>query len=142
MVEQGGGHILVDERDLWPDGRFVTTHLIVSTAYLERNPDLVRRLLEGHVEATTFVNEEPDEARAVVAAAISELTGTNLEAGLVERAWANLTFTNDPIAASLTESARRAESQGLLEPVDLAGIHDLELLNEVLVAAGEAEIAP
>ena len=32
MVEEGNGHVLVDERDLWPDGEFVTTHLIVATA--------------------------------------------------------------------------------------------------------------
>ncbi len=30
MVEEGGGHVLVDEADLWPDGEFVTTHLIVA----------------------------------------------------------------------------------------------------------------
>ena len=35
LVQEGGGHVLVDEADLWPDGRFVTTHLLVRTAYLE-----------------------------------------------------------------------------------------------------------
>src|SRR5256885_1100236 len=29
LVLERGGHVLVNEKDLWPDGRFVTTHLIV-----------------------------------------------------------------------------------------------------------------
>ena len=42
------------------------------------------------------------------------------------------TFTADPIASSLQKSAKDAEAVGLLEPVDLKGIYDLTLLNEVL----------
>ena len=44
MVEEAGGHILVDERDLWPEGRFVTTHLMVATEFLDAHPDVVKRL--------------------------------------------------------------------------------------------------
>ena len=29
-LSKAGGHVLVDERDLWPDGKYVTTHLIVT----------------------------------------------------------------------------------------------------------------
>ena len=41
LVLEGGGHVLVDERDLWPDGEFVTTHLIVETGFLEDQPEVV-----------------------------------------------------------------------------------------------------
>jgi NitT/TauT family transport system substrate-binding protein len=37
----------------------------------------------------------------------------------------------------LKESAAHAEEVGLLKPVDLKGIYDLKLLNEVLKKAGE-----
>ena len=57
MIEEGGGHVLVDERDLWPDGKFVTTHLIVATEFLNAHPDVVKGLLEGQVAANQFVNE-------------------------------------------------------------------------------------
>jgi NitT/TauT family transport system substrate-binding protein len=42
MVEEAGGHVLVNEADLWRDGQFVTTHLIVATSFLEEHPDVVR----------------------------------------------------------------------------------------------------
>ncbi len=47
MVEEGGGRVLVNEADLWPDGDFVTTHLIVATEFLEEHPDVVKRLDRG-----------------------------------------------------------------------------------------------
>ena len=31
LVNEGGGKVLVDEATLWPDGKYVTTHLIVAT---------------------------------------------------------------------------------------------------------------
>jgi sulfonate transport system substrate-binding protein len=140
MVEEGGGHILVDERDLWPEGRFVTTQLIVATEFLEAHPDVVKHLLEGQVEANQFVNENPDEAQQAVATAIGELTGSELDPAILAAAWKNLEFTNDPIATSLAESAAHAEEVGLLDPVELDGIYDLSALNEVLSAEGMDEI--
>ncbi|HEX2193638.1 MAG TPA: ABC transporter substrate-binding protein [Candidatus Limnocylindria bacterium] len=137
MVEEAGGHVLVDEAELWPDGDFVTTHLIVATQFLEDHPDVVKDLLVGQVEANGFVNAEPEESQRMVRQAIAELTGSELDADVVAAAWDKLTFTNDPIASSLAESAADAQALGLLEERSFDGIYDLTLLNEVLVAAGE-----
>ena len=140
MVQEGGGHVLVDERELWPNGEFVTTHLIVATQFLDEHPDVVKRLLEGHVAANEFINDHPEEAQQIVATAIHDLTDADLPEGTLAAAWANLTFTVDPIASSLATSAEHATTLGLLEPVELDGIYVLGPLNEVLAAAGEPEV--
>ncbi len=140
MIEEAGGTILVDERDLWPDGEYVTTHLIVRTAFLEKHPDVVKRLLEGHVAATRFVNDQPADAQATVVESIETITGSPLSADVVSAAWENLAFTDDPIAASLQESAEDAQALGFLESSDLDGIYDLTLLNEALEADGQLAI--
>jgi NitT/TauT family transport system substrate-binding protein len=136
MVQEAGGHVLVDEADLWPDGEFVTTHLIVATSFLEQHPDAVKNLLEAQVEANDFVNDQPDESQEIVRNAIAELTGVELDAGIVAAAWDRLTFTNDPIAASLAQSAGHAQELGLLDQRSFDGIYDLTLLNEVLAEGG------
>lgn len=141
MVDQAGGHVLVDERDLWPEGRFVTTHLIVATTFLNEHPDVVKNLLEGQVAATEFVNDNPQVAQQIVAAAIGELTGSEVDPDILADAWDSMEFTNDPIASSLTESAAHAVELGLIDDVDLDGIYVLGLLNEVLSAAGKEPIA-
>jgi NitT/TauT family transport system substrate-binding protein len=135
LVLEGGGSVLVDERSLWPDGRFVTTHVVVRTAFLRERPELVERFLRAHVRAVDFLNAEPAKARDVVNAAIGRLTGKPLPAAVLSRAWESLSFTLDPIADSLRRSARDAAAVGLLEPVELDGIHELGALNEILASA-------
>jgi len=62
LVHEAGGRILVDERNLWPNGQFLTTELIVSTKFLQSHPDLVKRWLKAHVELTEWINKNPSPA--------------------------------------------------------------------------------
>jgi NitT/TauT family transport system substrate-binding protein len=140
MIVEGGGSILVDERDLWPDGAFVTAHLVVATRFLEEHPGALKRLLEGHVQATEYVLANPREAQQAVGEAITEITGGTLPAPILAAAWENLTFTVDPIASSLLQSAANAKAVGLLDSDDLEGIYALDLLDEVLAAAGATPV--
>jgi NitT/TauT family transport system substrate-binding protein len=140
-----GGHVLVDERDLWPDGAYVTTHVLVRTEFLATHPDVVKRFLHGHLEATDLVNRDPERARTVVAEGIAQITGSAVAPELLARAWPNLTFTVDPIATSLQKSAADAHALGFLDGYDpntgLPGIYDLTLLNSVLGEAGRPAIS-
>jgi NitT/TauT family transport system substrate-binding protein len=140
MVD-AGGHVLVDERDLWPDSQYVTTLLVVRTVYLDAHPGAVHGLLTGLLASTDYVNQHPTDAQADVAAAITSITGSSLSTGVIAQAWPNLTFTVDPIAASLQKSAAQAHALGFIDTDDLTGIFDLEPLNDVLAAAGRPEIS-
>lgn len=140
LVLEGGGHVLVDETELWPNGQFVTTHLLARTGFLEDNPGLVRRFLEGHLAALDAIEADSAAAQTTVLDAIEAISGTRLSEEVIAAAWENLTFTWDPIASSLAESAEDASAVGLLEPVDLAGIHALDILNELLAERGEEEV--
>jgi NitT/TauT family transport system substrate-binding protein len=140
LVQEGGGKVLVDERTLWPGGKFVTTHLIVRTKFLKEHPDAVRRLVEGQVQANDLVNSNPAEAQRLVNQAITTITGKGIAPAVLEASWKNLEFTDDPIASSLTASADHARDVGLLGKVDLKGIYDLTLLNQVLAATSQPEV--
>jgi NitT/TauT family transport system substrate-binding protein len=139
-ISKAGAHVLVDERDLWPNGRYVTTQLIVRTAFLQAHPDLARALLEAQVEANDAVNADGAAAQQVVAQQLKAITGSAIDPQILASAWQNLVFTNDPIASSLLTSAQRAEKLGLLEDVSLEGLYDLTLLNQVLAEKGESPV--
>jgi sulfonate transport system substrate-binding protein len=141
LVQEGGGHVLVDEADLWPEGQFVTTHLIVRTDYLEENPQNVKALIEGLLDAIDVANDDPEAAQTTTNDGIEEITSNRLEDATIAGAWENLQFTSDPIASSLEESKNDAVEAGLLEDVDLEGIYDLSILNSVLSERGEEEVA-
>jgi NitT/TauT family transport system substrate-binding protein len=140
LVQDGGGKILVDERSLWPEGRFVTTQLVVRTKFLKDHPDAVRRLVEGQVQANDLVNANPAEAQRLVNQGITNLTGKGMPDSLLQASWKNMEFTNDPIASSLTVSADHAHDVGLLDKVNLKGIYDLTLLNDVLKTHDKPEV--
>jgi NitT/TauT family transport system substrate-binding protein len=140
LVLEGGGHVLVDESDLWPDGEFVTTHLIVATGLLEERPDVVTGLLNGLVDTIDTINADPAAALTATNDGIEAITANRLADETIAGAFENLTFTVDPIASSLQGSADDAIAVGLLDEVDLTGIYDLTLLNEVLAERGREPV--
>jgi NitT/TauT family transport system substrate-binding protein len=135
-----GATVLVDERDLWPDGRFVVTHLLVSKSFLDAHPDVVKKLIAGSVAANAYINANPADAQKLVSDGIGKLTGKPLDPKLTAEAWKSITFLDDPLADSLRVGAQHAQDVGLLDPVDLNGIYDLTLLNEVLRDRGTTEV--
>ena len=132
LILDAGAKVLVDERDLWPDGRFVTTHLIASRALIESRPDIVKALVAGQVDANAFLAANPAESKAVVNAAIAKVAGRGLADAVLNEAWTQVEFTVDPIASSLAKSVLDAERFRLLPVTNIAGIYDLRFLNEVL----------
>ena len=133
--------MFLDEKTLWPNGQFVTTQLVVSAKFLKANPGVVERLVRAEVKATQFINADPEKGKEAVNKGIEQLTGKALSKATIDGAWKNLTFTYDPIASSLTKSAKDAFDAGLLgrkEP-NLKGIYQLSILNKVL---SELMLAP
>ena len=142
LILEGGGHVLVDERDLWTEtgGEYVTTHAIVRTDFLAEHPDLVKAVIAGLADAIDSIESDSAAAQATVIDQIETITSQRPSEEVIARSFDNLTFTLDPIAASLQKSADDAVAVELLEPVDLTGIYDLTLLNDVLEARGKPPI--
>ncbi|SDT76801.1 ABC transporter substrate-binding protein [Actinoplanes derwentensis] len=141
LILESKAKALVDEKTLWPNQEFVTTHLIVSQKFLKEYPGTVKKLLEGHIAAVSYIKDNNADAQKAANAQIETLTSKPLKDEILTAAFANLKFTYDPIASSLFTSAKNAESVGLLDPVDLKGIYDLGPLNELLKAAGQPEVS-
>ncbi len=140
LVLEGGGRVLADERDLWPDGKFVTTDLIVATQFLRDHPKRIKALLEGLYATVTYLNENATQAQSIANTAVASITGKKLAAGVVSAAWPHMAFTLDPLAATLQTSADHAHSLGLLRDANLNGLYDLALLNEVLAEHNEPAV--
>jgi NitT/TauT family transport system substrate-binding protein len=138
---ESGGKVLVNEKDLWPGGQFVTTHLIVSQAFQKKYPGTVKKLLQGHLKALDYIKSDNAEAQKAANAQLAALSGKPLKDNILAASFKNLGFTADPIASSLFTSAQHAQDVGLLKPVDLKGIYDLGPLNELLKAAGQPEVS-
>src|SRR6266498_5104081 len=49
LIKEGNARQFLDERTLWPDGKFVTANIVVNPEYLRANPDVIKKLLEAHI---------------------------------------------------------------------------------------------
>jgi NitT/TauT family transport system substrate-binding protein len=140
LINEGGGKILVDEKDLWPNGKYVTANVIVSTSFLNAHPDVVKQLIEGEIASIEFIRTNPAQAQSDAGQAIEAATGKPVAPDLIAAAFKNQTFTVDPIPASLVKDAKDAYAVGLIDSPNVKGIYDLKILNEILKAKGQAAI--
>ncbi|MCX5213617.1 aliphatic sulfonate ABC transporter substrate-binding protein [Kitasatospora sp. NBC_00240] len=136
-----GAKVLLNEKSIWPDNKFVITNIIVSQKFLKEHPDVVEAVLRGSVNTNAFIKANPEKAKASANAAIKEAAGNALEPAVLDPAWQDIDFLDDPLAGTLQSEADHAVTAGLLKKPDLNGIYDLTLLNKVLKAAGQSAVA-
>jgi NitT/TauT family transport system substrate-binding protein len=144
LVKESNGKIFVDERDLWPpDGKFVTTNIIIRSDYLKNNPETIKKLINAHIDETIWINETLQNLRngnvdgasgnkenqsnddlendAGVEAFIhsfndglKRITGNTVPEDELSDALRRLEFTYDPIEQSLFRMADDAYDLGLI----------------------------
>ena len=159
LKEEGKGFILVDERELWPpEGKFVTANILARTDYLKENPEIIKKLLEAHVNETLWINQklektnntETDKKNIRELAnsfneGLKKITGKTYQEDQLEDALSRIEFTYDPLSASLNKIAEDANDLGYINlgggrQIDLSSIYDLAPLNEVLKSKGLSPI--
>ncbi|MRG59083.1 aliphatic sulfonate ABC transporter substrate-binding protein [Agromyces sp. CFH 90414] len=136
LIEDAGAHVLVDEADLWEDGAFPTTVLLVRAEFLAEHPETVEALLEGHLASVQWIEEHPDEAPTAINAVIEAETGKPLADAVITRALEHVTFSADPVAAAFQTLVENGLEAGTQKDGSIEGLFDLRLLNGLLEADG------
>lgn len=133
LILQANGKLYLEESELWPQGRYVTTHLVSSTKFLDNHSDLVKKWIAAHIELTEWMNRHPEESIQVVANELKEEMKREFPLDILKRAWGHIQLTYDPIRLSLFQYAEKAYQVGLVrKKPNLAHIYDLALLKDVL----------
>jgi len=142
LIREGNGRLFLDERELWPNGQFVTSHLIVRTQFLKEHPDLVKDWIRAHVEVTEWIGSHLPEAKKLLNQQIKKETGKPLADALLDDAFGRMTVTYDPLRSSLMTATKSAFDAGFLgrQMPDLSSLYDLSLLNQVLAEKGKKAI--
>ena len=163
LIAETNAKIFLDERDLWPpDGKFVTTNIIVRSNYLRNNPEVVKKLISTHIDETIWINDTLKNLRKDISGdsgiendqtkedrndggveafiysfngGLKRITGNTVPEDELRDALKRLEFTFDPIEQSLFSMADDAYELGLIgrgDKSDLTNIYELELLKHVL----------
>lgn len=136
LVVEADAHVLVDEADLWDDGAFPTTVLLVRADFADEHPDVVDKLLAGHVASVRWLDENASEADAVINAQLEEATGKRLPDDVLARALEHVDFTVDPHAETFEALVANGLAAGTQKKGSIDGLFDLRALNAQLSDAG------
>lgn len=137
LEQEAGAGVFLDEKSLWPGGRYPTALLVVSRSFLAAHADTVSRLIAAHVDQTSRLRQSSDSLVAALGDEIGRLTSKPLPASVIRSALARIEFTWDPMTAALARCAEDAHRVGFLrETPNLDGLVDRRLLDAVLSARG------
>lgn len=113
MALKDGGKVFLDERSLWPDGRFATTVVVARSDLIDEHPDLIDRVLRVHIDTVMWMNEHRDEALSIVAREVRGITGQSLPEDVAKGAFSSLEFTYDPMQESIQSYIRKGTALGI-----------------------------
>jgi NitT/TauT family transport system substrate-binding protein len=138
LIVEKKGKLFLDERTIWPDGRFVITHLLVSTKFLTEKPELVKAVLSAHLQITQDIQKNPAGFKKVINDQLKALGSAALPDAIIDASLPRIEFLIDPLRSSLLKSADGAFDLGFLgkERPNLENLYDLKLLNALLTEKG------
>ncbi len=118
------GTRLFHEEELWPNQEFASVLLIGNADFVEKNPELIKNLLDSHHDTVTWINQNPIETRIIFNDFMKSHLGQPLSDDVVDIALSNLAITDDPLPDSIHSFAEKADTLGYLgrNGYDLSGI--------------------
>jgi NitT/TauT family transport system substrate-binding protein len=141
LIVEAHGREFLDEATLWPDGRFVTTHLVTTKRYLDANPGIIRTFLNTTVDAILDLQDASRADLELVNRALTNATGVLLSDEVIASAFDRLEITYDPIGSSLLTYLAWTQDLGIVpEGIDVSSLYDLSLLNAILRERGLPEV--
>jgi NitT/TauT family transport system substrate-binding protein len=120
LIAETGARLLLDERSLWPNGRFASTLLVTRKKYLAAAPTAVASFVQAHRETVRWIVAEPEQAQRLVQRALARYAGRPLSATALAGAWSRTDFTDDVLADTLRAQAQNARELGFLPTDDIS----------------------
>lgn len=142
-----GALVLLNEKELWPNNRFVTANIVCNSEFISQHPEAVEALLMGHLASLDSISKDPESAKESFSLALQAITGSSPKQEVLDEAWKDIEFTYDPLSETLEKSAEDAVYVGFLDQdqIDSAGglpgkLYDLSILNKILESMGKTKI--
>ena len=134
LTSEANGKILFEEGELWPEAKYATTVLVVRKKFMQEHPDLVTSWLKAHVEIVDWINGNYSKAKQLFNEEFEHETGKFLPSGYLDRFFARISFTAEPMESELFQAADQAYAVGYLgkQKPDFSGLYELSFLKDAL----------
>lgn len=93
IEEKGSGKVLIDTDDVAWGRTLPAAVFVTSQELIDKDPELVQSIVDGHKQAIEFISKNPDEAKEIAIHKIQEITDQKLSKSVIDRAWRRIDFT-------------------------------------------------
>ncbi|MBM6578964.1 ABC transporter substrate-binding protein [Microvirga sp. BT689] len=108
LESEAGGKVLVEEKEA------ITTVLVSSAGFLDKNRDLAKRFVAAHRELTEWIGKNPDEAQRLAREELQASFRLDMSPELVARAWSRMVITPDTTREAFQSFVTSAQKVGFL----------------------------
>jgi NitT/TauT family transport system substrate-binding protein len=117
LVKEIGATRFVDERDLWPGGKFATALVVARCELARARPADAARFEAAMAEEVERARTRPSESRQEAYDEIQRLTTNAGKREWFDEAWGKVEFTVDPLEAAVQTFAENAAALGVMPHV-------------------------
>ena len=122
LVADAGATVWIDERTLWPNGRFATAVLVMNRSYHAMAAGNVRAWVEAHSAEVARLREDAARGMRETSEALMAITGKGVPPGVLREAWGRMEFTTDPLEGTIRAMARVGMELGMVPRGSMAGL--------------------
>ena len=146
LIQEGSAKTFVDEKSLWPQGKFATTVVVASQAFQKKYPGSVQGVLQANEDAISFLKDPANKNDAIndVQAELLAGTGKKLSDTVLAIAWPALKYNSDPAVGSVQKNFAAAVDLGQLPGAKLSnlkGVFNFKLLNAIRAKTNQGAVA-
>ncbi len=122
LVREIGATRFVDERDLWPDGKFATALVVGRCDLIRARPADATRFEAAVANEIERARSHPAESRQEAYDEIQRLTTNAGKREWFDEAWSQIEFTSDPLQAAVQRFAANAAALGVMPYVECGAL--------------------
>jgi NitT/TauT family transport system substrate-binding protein len=122
LVREIGAKRLVDERTLWPQGKFATALVVARCELVRARPADAARFEAAVSDEIERARSRPAESRQEAYDEIQRLTTNAGIRDWFDEAWNEIEFTSDPLEAAVQTFASNAAALGVMPYVECGAL--------------------
>jgi NitT/TauT family transport system substrate-binding protein len=130
LVKQVGAKIIVDSSQISFGKTLPNTILVTSGKKLAADKDVIAKIVKAQKEAIAFIDQNPEESKAITIKSIKDITKQELDKDVVDTAWIQIRFTvevNKDVIQQFANSS--VELKFLKEQPDFDTLIDTQFIN-------------
>lgn len=123
--------VVLDYDKIMNQGNYPTAVVVVRKEFLKENPEVVKKFLEAHLEATDYITDSPAKAQEIINGQIEGVTGKSYDVETLKTAFERLKMSSKVQKDPLKQFAEIAVQQGFTDRMPDEGLVDTSILEQL-----------